>query len=146
LGSWIVYGLGSDGENLPAFVVLLEGGIKSGPAVYSSGFLPAVYQGTALREGPAPILNLKPPPGMAAKEQRDMIDTLRWFNERHVRENAGESALEARIASYELAFRMQAAAPELADLSKESAATRALYAMDDPVAGSFGAKGLMARR
>ena len=116
LGSWIVYGLGSESENLPAFVVMLEGGIKSGPSVYSSGFLPAVYQGTSLRDGPAPILNLKPPPGMSAGEQRDMIDTLRWFNERHLRAQRGESSLEARIASYELAFRMQVAAPELADL------------------------------
>jgi hypothetical protein len=146
LGSWIVYGLGSEGENLPAFVVMLEGGIKSGPSVFGAGFLPAVHQGTLLRDGATPILNLKPPAGMAAKDQRDMIDTLRWYNQRHLHQNAGESELEARIASYELAFRMQVAAPELADLGKESPATRALYGLDDPVAGSFGAKCLMARR
>src|SRR5215472_7442927 len=140
LGSWVVYGLGSESENLPAFVVLLEGGIKSGPSVYGSGFLPAVYQGTLFREGPAPILNLKPPAGLSTKDQRDMIDTLRWFNEGYLRRNPGESELEARISSYELAFRMQVAAPELADLGKESPATRALYGLDDPVAGSFGAK------
>ena len=146
LGSWVVYGLGSECENLPAFVVLLEGGIKSGPAVFSSGFLPAAYQGTSLREGPAPILNLKPPAGMSASDQRDMLDSLRWFNERHLEQTAGDSSLQARLASYELAFRMQATAPQLADLSKETEVTRKLYGLDDAVTGSFGGKCLMARR
>jgi hypothetical protein len=146
VGSWSVYGLGSESENLPAFVVMLEGGIKSGPSVYSSGFLPAAYQGTLLRDGPAPILNLKPPHGMTEADQRDMLDTLRWYNERHLIRNPGESSLDARLASYELAFRMQVAAPELADLSKETAATRQLYGLDQPVTASFGEKCLMARR
>lgn len=146
LGSWIVYGLGSECDNLPAFVVMLEGGIKSGPTVYGAGFLPAVYQGTQFREGPAPILNLKPPAGMDESGQREMLDALKWFNERHLKQNAEESALEARLASYELAFRMQIAAPELADLSKETAATRQLYGLDDPKTASFASKCLMARR
>jgi hypothetical protein len=146
LGSWLVYGLGSESENLPGFVVMLDGGIKSGPSVYGSGFLPAAYQGTQLREGPAPILNLTPPRGMKANDQRDLLDTLKWFNERHLERNSGESSLEARLASYELAFRMQAAAPELADLSKETAATRQLYGVDEPKTASFGGKCLMARR
>lgn len=146
LGSWVVYGLGSESENLPAFMVLLESGIKSGPSVYSSGFLPAVYQGTSLREGPAPILNLKPAAGMSQREQRDMVDTLGWFNKRHLEQNAGDSSLEARIASYELAFRMQVAAPELTDLSKETEVTRKLYGLENGTTQSFGSKCLMARR
>ncbi|HVW86024.1 MAG TPA: DUF1501 domain-containing protein [Bryobacteraceae bacterium] len=146
LGSWIVYGLGSESENLPAFVVMLEGGIKSGPSVYGPGFLPAAYQGTQLREGPAPILNLNPPRGMNETSQRDMLDTLKWFNERHMARNPEESSLEARLASYELAFRMQVAAPELADLSKETAATRQLYGLDEPKTSGFGGKCLLARR
>ena len=126
---------------------MLEGGIKSGPSVYSPGFLPAAYQGTQLREGPAPILNLQSSRRHERKQsQRDMLDTLRWFNERHLAKNPDESALEARLASYELAFRMQVAAPELADLSKETAATRQLYGLDEPKTAGFGGKCLMARR
>lgn len=146
VGSWIVYGLGSECDNLPGFVVMLEGGIKSGPEVYNSGFLPAAFQGTTLREGPAPILNLKPAQGTSQAGQRDLLDTLRWFNERHLERNPGESSLEARIASYELAFRMQIAAPELADLSGETAATRKLYGLDEDLTAPFAAKCLMARR
>jgi len=146
MGSWIVYGLGSESDSLPAFVVMLEGGIKSGPVVYSSGFLPAVYQGTPLREGPNPILHLRRPEGMSGDDQKDILDSLRWYNERHLAARQDESALEARIASYELAFKMQVAAPELADLSKESATTRALYGLDQPGTSSFAGKCLMARR
>ena len=146
MGSWLLYGLGSESESLPGFVVMLESGIKSGPCVYSSGFLPAADQGTMFRDGPAPILNLKPPQGMSESDQRDMLDALRWFNQKHLEKNAGESSLEARLASYELAFKMQTAAPELADLSKETAATRALYGLDTPPTQSFAAKCLMARR
>jgi hypothetical protein len=148
MGSWIVYGLGSECDNLPAFVVMLEGGIKSGPVVYNSGFLPAMYQGTTLRNGPSPILNLKPPASgvAAAGGQRALLDDLKWFNERHREAHPGESELDARIASYELAFRMQAAAPELADLSKETAATRAMYGLDEKATSDFGGKCLMARR
>jgi len=145
-GSWIVYGLGSECDNLPGFVVMLEGGIKSGPEVYNSGFLPAAFQGTTLREGSAPILNLKPAKGTSGTQQRTMLDTLRWFNERHLERNPGDSSLEARISSYELAFRMQMAAPELSDLSKETEATRKLYGMDEERTAPFGAKCLMARR
>jgi len=92
-GSWIVYGLGSECDNLPGFVVMLEGGIKSGPEVYNSGFLPAAFQGTTLREGSAPILNLKPAKGTSGTQQRTMLDTLRWFNERHLERNPGDSSL-----------------------------------------------------
>ena len=146
MGSWIVYGLGSECDNLPAFVVMLEGGIKSGPVVYGSGFLPAMYQGTTLRNGPAPILYLKPPAGTSTAQQRAMLDELKWYNERHRDQRGAESELDARMASYELAFRMQVAAPELSDLSKESAATRALYGVDEKPSADFGGKCLMARR
>jgi len=146
LGSWIVYGLGSESDSLPAFVVLLEGGIKSGPPVYSSGFLPAKYQGTVLRNGPAPVLNARRPVAMTEAEQRELFDTARWFNERHMEPRSDDTALAARIASYELAFRMQMAAPELADLSKETAATRALYGIDVEGTSDFGSRCLLARR
>jgi hypothetical protein len=146
LGSWLVYGLGSETDSLPAFVVMLDGGIKSGPVVYSSGFLPATFQGTTLRTGPSPILNLKPADGTPAPAQREWLDQLQWFNERHRASRLDDSALEARISSYELAFRMQIAAPELTDVSKESAATRALYGLDQERTSDFGGKCLMARR
>jgi hypothetical protein len=146
VGSWVVYGLGSETDSLPAFVVMLEGGIKSGPVVYSSGFLPAAYQGTTLRNGPSPILNLQRPSGTTAEQQREWLDALKWHNERHRAPRAEDSELDARIASYELAFRMQMAAPELADLDKETAATKALYGMDEPRTAGFGGRCLMARR
>src|SRR5215469_6859094 len=107
LGSWILYGLGTENQNLPGFVVLLEGGVRSGPAVYGQGFLPAVYQGTSFRPGRNPILNLSRPAGMQAEEQRDLLDTLRKMNEQHLDARNHDSELAARIASYELAFRMQ---------------------------------------
>lgn len=146
VGSWVVYGLGSESNDLPGFVILLDGGIKSGPSVYTSGFLPAVFQGTSLRQGTTPILNLKPPEGMTSQEQRDMLDTLNWFNQRHMETRPEDSSLEARIASYELAFRMQAAAPELADLRQESEATRQLYGIGEKTTHEYGSKCLMARR
>ncbi|MFN7934966.1 MAG: DUF1501 domain-containing protein [Bryobacteraceae bacterium] len=146
VGSWITYGLGSESDSLPAFVVMLEGGIKCGPVAYGNGFLPAVYQGTSLRTGGSPILNLKRAEGVSEQQQREWLDTLRWYNEKHKESRADESSLDARISAYELAFKMQMAAPELADLSKESAATRALYGLDDARTQSFGTRCLMARR
>ena len=146
LGSWILYGLGSENENLPGFVVLLEGGIRSGPTVYGQGFLPAAYQGTSFRPGRNPILNLSPPAGMKAEEQRDLLDTLRRLNERHLADRNNDSELAARISSYELAFRMQMSAPEATDISGESEATKKLYGLDDPVSADFGGRCLLARR
>jgi hypothetical protein len=146
LGSWVIYGLGSESDSLPAFVVMLEGGIKSGPPVYSSGFLPAMYQGTVFRNGSTPILNARPPAGMHSGEQREMLDLLKWYNEKHLAARSDDSDLPARIASYELAFRMQMAAPELTDLSKETAATKALYGLGEPRTAEFGGKCLLARR
>lgn len=146
LGSWVVYGLGSESENLPAYIVMLEGSIKAGPPAYGSGFLPAMYQGTTLRAGSSPLLNIKRPEQITADEQREMLDLLKNCNDRHLASRRDEPDLSARIESYELAFRMQMAAPELVDLSKESEATKKLYGMGDPITDDFGTKCLLARR
>ncbi|MDX1980157.1 MAG: DUF1501 domain-containing protein [Bryobacteraceae bacterium] len=146
LGSWILYGLGTENQNLPGFVVLLEGGVRSGPAVYGQGFLPAAYQGTTFRPGRNPILNLSSAAGLKQDEQRDMLDTLKSLNEQHLAARGGDSELAARIASYELAFRMQMSAPEATDIGSESEATRRLYGLDDPVSADFGGRCLLARR
>jgi hypothetical protein len=146
LGSWILYGLGTENKNLPGFVVLLEGGVRSGPGVYGQGFLPAAYQGTTFRPGGSPILNLRPATGMAQSEQREMLDALKSLNERHMAARNADSELAARIESYELAFRMQMAAPEATDIASESEATKKLYGLDNPVSADFGGRCLMARR
>jgi hypothetical protein len=146
VGSWVVYGLGSESENLPAFVVMLDGGIKAGAPAYGSGFLPAMYQGTVLRNEGPPILNVNRPAEITAPEQRRMLDLLNSFNEEHRRERADDSELAARIASYELAFKMQMSVPEVADLSKESLSARKLYGLDDKMTAEFGSMCLMARR
>jgi hypothetical protein len=148
LGSWVLYGLGTENTNLPGFVVLLEGGVRSGPAIYGQGFLPAAYQGTSFRPGKNPILNLTPPPGFAPPAQRDLLDTLQQLNQHHLAQRHNDAELAARIASYELAFRMQMAAPEATDISSESPATHKLYGLDnpDPVGASFAGRCLLARR
>jgi len=120
LGSWLSYGLGSVSENLPGFVVMTDGAMKAGAGIWGNGFLPATHQGTKLKETGAPISNLVP--SMEAEKQRRMIDYMRHLNASHT-----NPELEARIASYELAFRMQMAAPEALDISRESKTTRALY-------------------
>jgi hypothetical protein len=146
LGAWVLYGLGCESRDLPGFVVLLEGGVRSGPAVYGQGFLSAAYQGTAFRPGANPILNLSRPPGMKAEEQRDLLDTLRTMDEQHLATRNHDSDLAARMKSYELAFRMQMSAPEATDISGESDATKKLYGLDNPVSADFGGRCLLARR
>jgi len=146
LGSWVLYGLGTENQNLPGFVVLLQGGVRSGPEVYGEGFLPAAYQGTSFRPGPSPILNLKPPPGQTPEQQRDFLDTLRQMNQSHLDARNHDSELMARLESYELAFRMQMSAPEASDISGETEATKKLYGLDDPVSADFGGRCLLARR
>jgi hypothetical protein len=126
--------------------VLLEGGVRSGPEVYGEGFLPAAYQGTSFRPGKNPILNLSPPENMQREEQRDLLDTLRKLNERHLTVRNQDSELAARLESYELAFRMQMSAPEATDISDESEATKKLYGLDDAVSADFGGRCLLARR
>lgn len=147
LGSWVAYGLGSESENLPAFVVMAQpqGTPEGGAPCWSSGFLPALHQGTLLRPGPSPIVNLSPSdPAWGPPRQRRMLDYLQRLNRKTLEPGDGE--LEARIASYELAFRMQSEAPEAVDLSKETAATKALYGMDRPETAEFAARCLIARR
>jgi hypothetical protein len=146
LGSWVAYGLGSENQNLPAFVVMSDGAMKSGPGVYSAGFLPAVYQGTVFRSGQYPVLNLANPKGVSDKAQRNSLDLIAELNQHHLDSHPDGTELEARIASYELAFRMQSEAPEAVDISKESEATKKLYGIGEQGTDDFGRKCLLARR
>ena len=144
-GAWVTYGLGGETDNLPAYLVMSDGGFRAGPAVsYGSGFLPAVYQGTVLRAEGAPISNLTPP--MAANEQRTVLDALNRWNGRFAARRPDDSRLSAQLANYELAYRMQTAAPGLIDLSEENAATRELYGVDQKPTEKFGRMCLLARR
>jgi hypothetical protein len=148
LGSWVNYGLGSENENLPGFVVMLDktGGPISGPKNWSSGYMPASYQGTVLRADATPIHDLEMPPGISRESQRELLDHLRAKNEEHLAARKDNSELAARIASYELAFKMQQHAPEAVDFSKENAKTLELYGIDQPRTAEFGRKCLLARR
>ncbi|MFN7289163.1 MAG: DUF1501 domain-containing protein [Pirellula sp.] len=134
LGSWVTYGLGSENENLPGYVVMLDprGGPTSGAPNWSSGYMPAAYQGTLLRSSSQPILNLTPPHGFGRQAQRDEIDFLNKLNQRHLKQHPDSTELAARIASYELAFELQMTAPEAMDLSQESAATLERYGVNEP--------------
>jgi uncharacterized protein (DUF1501 family) len=147
LGSWATYGLGSPSDNLPAFVVMATtGDVKGGPPVYGHGFLPGTYQPTVLRSTGSPVLYLDPPAGARAG-QREVLDLVQWLNGEH-RAARGEDVddLSSRIASYELAFRMQSAVPDAVDLGQETQATKALYGLDDPLSARFGRDCLIARR
>jgi len=148
VGAWVTYGLGSENQSLPGFIVLGDrrGSPIGGAGVWGNGFLPAAYQGTIFRSGSTPIVDLKPPASMTPQRQRGELDLLRWLNEKHAGSRSNTSELEARIASYELAFRMQSQAPELVDLSQETEATRKLYGLDDPDSEQFGRQCLLARR
>jgi hypothetical protein len=148
LGSWVNYGLGSVNENLPGFVVMLDptGGPISGAKNWSSGYMPASYQGTLLRSAGAPVLDLQRPQGMSETAQRRLLDTLQAYNTEHQALRADNSNLAARIASYEMAFKMQTHAPEAVDLSKETDATKKLYGLDDKQTRDFGTRCLLARR
>jgi hypothetical protein len=146
LGSWVTYGLGSASENLPAYCVMVqpEGTPEGGAPCWGAGFLPTVYQGTLLRKGSSPILNLKPPADVSQEQQRRTLDLIKRLNE--VDLEPDDSELSARIATYELAFRMQQHAPEAVDLSRETAATKAAYGLDDKRTADFGTRCLLARR
>ncbi len=146
LGSWVTYGLGSVSDNLPAYCVLLqpEGTPEGGAPCWGAGFLPTVYQGTLLRKGSSPILNLRPPESVSSVRQRRTLDFLKQLNERNLEPD--DTELAARISTYELAFRMQQHAPEAVDLARESAATRTLYGLDDKRTADFGSRCLLARR
>lgn len=147
-GAWVSYGLGSETENLPAFVVLCDprGGPIGGAPNWSAGFLPPGHQATLLRNSDEPIVDLHPPRDVSAEQQRARRRLLAQINEEHLRRNPGEAVLAARIASYELAYRMQVAAPEAVDLSQESAATKKLYGLERAATHSFGKQCLLARR
>ena len=145
-GAWVVYGLGSESDRLPAYVAMTDAMFRNGAATYSSGFLPAIYQGTYLRTRGAPIQNLRPPAGVDAGQQRLLLDQINRWNGTHRDQRPGDSRLDARIANYELAFRMQSAAAELVELSQETKATRDLYGVDGGHTASFARMCLLARR
>jgi hypothetical protein len=148
LGAWTSYGLGTENQNVPAFVVLPDPGgwVKGGAPAWGNGFLPAAYQGTVLRGGKSPVLHLQTPAQIGDQQQARTLDLINRLNREHLAERAGDSDLTARIASYELAFRMQAHAPEVVDLGQETAATRRLYGLERPETAEFGTRCLLARR
>lgn len=148
LGAWTSYGLGTENQNLPAFVVMQDNAasVVNGPRNWGSGFMPAVYQGTRITAGSEPIADLNPPKGISPAEQRRKLELLDVLNREHAASRHLQTELEARIASYELAFRMQAEAPEAVDLTKETAATRHLYGIDGKETAEFGRMCLLSRR
>ena len=145
LGSWLLYGLGSENRNLPGFVVLSPAQPAQGAPLWSSSFLPAEYQGTLVSDLRKPVANLDNA-RFTTGEQRTQLDWLREFNGRHAAARAEDSRLSARIEAFELAFRMQREAPEAFDLRGETEATKKLYGLDEPVTETFGQQCLMARR
>lgn len=148
MGSWINYGLGSESENLPGFVVLMDhqGAPVNGALNWSNGYMPAGYQGVPFRATGEPIAYLRPPRGTSTEQQRARLDLLRRWNHEHAQANPAESALAARVAAYELAFRMQTHALEAVDLTSETESTRQLYGMNRQVSATFGRSCLLARR
>jgi hypothetical protein len=148
LGSWVNYGLGSENENLPGYVVMLDptGGPISGAKNWTSGYMPAAYQGVTVNASGTPILDLKNARGMKRDEQRTMLDTLGRFNNRHLSTRTDNSNLAARIASYELAYKMQMSAPEAVDFDSEPGHIQKLYGLDQKRTQDFGRKCLLARR
>ena len=148
MGSWVSYGLGSENQNLPAFVVIYDarGGPFGGQANWSAGYMPAAYQGTIFRSKGDPISDLKAPAGVSDDQMRARLGLLDKLNAIDLEKNPANSELAARISAYELAFRMQSCAPETVDLANESAATKTLYGLDNPITAPFGRQCLIARR
>ncbi|MDA0841793.1 MAG: DUF1501 domain-containing protein [Planctomycetota bacterium] len=148
IGSWVNYGLGSKNQNLPGFVVMLDpkGGPISGAKNWTSGYMPAAYQGVTIRSQGSPILDLNPQQGVTRKMQRRLLDQLNEFNSEHSAQRPGNSDLQARIASYELAYNMQKHAPEAVDLNAEAESTREMYGLNNDTTQDFGRKCLLARR
>lgn len=147
-GSWVVYGLGSERKELPAFVVLTDpaGLPVDGTRNWTSGFLPAIYQGTQFRSTGSPVLNLPTPDDVAAAARQNQLRFLNELNEAHRGRFPASSELEARISNYELAARMQTAVPRALDVSSETRQTRELYGLDNPTTADYGKRCLMARR
>lgn len=148
LGSWVTYGLGTENSNLPAFVVLTDTTRTpvNGPRNWGTAFMPAVYQGTRFQTGSIPIPDLYPPDAVSDTRQKSKLDLLMSLNRQHAATREQQSELEARIHSYELAFRMQAAAPGAVDLAEETETTKKLYGMDEDHTQAFGRNCLLARR
>ncbi len=150
VGSWITYGLGSESRDLPAFVVMSDPKGRGLPKGYSlnwgTGFLPSVFQGSWLKPQGDPIDNLKPPQELNQQRQRTQLDLLRHLNQQHYKERQAEAELAARIESFELAYRMQSAAPEALDVSREPEHIQKLYGLDDDRCSHFAKQCLIARR
>ena len=148
LGSWVTYGLGTESQSLPAYVALIDPGQLPvmGVENWTNGWLPSLYQGTVVRPREPRILNLDAPPHLQGAAQQRYLSLVEQLNRGHLERHPGELDLQARIASYELAARMQLAAKEALDLSSETAATKKLYGMDDPVTAEYGSRCLLARR
>jgi len=148
LGAWVSYGLGTVNENLPAFVVMQDNAssVVNGPRNWGAGFMPAVYQGVRFQNGAEPVPNLNTPVGVNESQQRGKLDLLNRLNRAHALERPLQSELDARILGYELAFRMQAHAPEAIDLAQETAETESLYGIDEKETEVMGRNCLMARR
>ncbi|HTM48324.1 MAG TPA: DUF1501 domain-containing protein [Bryobacteraceae bacterium] len=148
MGAWVSYALGTENQSLPAYVVLRDpaGYTIGGKQLWANGYLPALYQGVEFSMKGAPVHHLNPPEPQPPGAQRESLAYLARLNGAHLQDHPGESELEARIRNFELAARMQLSAGEVLDISRESAATRKLYGVDDPVAGPYGLRCLMARR
>ena len=148
IGSWTTYGLGSECQDLPGFIVMMDhqGAPVNGALNWSNGFLPASFQGVPLRPSGEPIAYVRPPAGLSHDRQRAQLDLLRKWNERYASANPAEEALASRVAAYELAYRMQSSAPEAVDLAQETQHTHAAYGLDNPVSRHFGRNCLLARR
>jgi len=146
MGAWVLYGLGSESQNLPGFVVLGSGvGTSGGTSNWSSGFLPSTYGGVVFRNSGDPVLYLSNPPGVTREMQRAGLDALKDLNGEHLQQT-GDPEIASRVSSYELAFRMQMAAPELLDFSKESPETLEMYGVNGTATKQFGTNCLLARR
>ena len=148
MGSWVTYGLGTENQSLPAYVVFTDprGGPIGGAPNWGNGYMPAAFQGTQFRSTGDPIVDLKPPKEMTPERQRRWLALLGKLNDEHLRKNPADSELSARVASYELAYKMQTSALEAVDLGKESAPVRKLYGLDEKITEYFGRQCLMARR
>jgi hypothetical protein len=148
LGSWVSYGLGTENNDMPAFVVMQDNrsSVVNGSRNWSAGFMPALYQGIRIQEGNDPIPNLNPPEGVSQEQQISKLAYLSKLNRGFAAQFPNQSELEARIASYELGFRMQTEAPHVIDLVRETAATKRLYGLEMKETADFGKLCLMARR
>lgn len=148
LGSWVAYALGTENRDLPSYVVLSDpGGLPiDGIRNWQSGWLPAVFQGTPFRAKGSPVLHLESPSGVTAAARREELNFLTALNKAHLARHPGYTELQARIANFETAARMQTAVPEILDFSRESEATRQMYGLDNPTTAEYGGRCLLARR